>query len=273
MRVLNVQSDYDHNRSVITVVGEPEALVNAVFDAVRIAADLIDLRRHEGAHPRLGATDVVAICAAAGHSPGSGKRGKSPLARRVADELGIPVYFYEESATSPERQNLESIRQKGFEELRDKIGVDPKRQPDLGPAAIHESAGAVVIGARRPLIAYNIYLETQDISIAKAIARVVRHSTGGLRYVKALGFSIPERACVQVSMNLTNYERSSLHTVFELVRSAAQSYGVSIRDSEIVGTVPAAALLDVARHYLRLHEFSNNQVLEMCLLENQVAAS
>jgi glutamate formiminotransferase len=179
------------------------------------------------------------------------------------------VYFYEESATRLERKNLEQIRRKGFEELRDTMASDPTRAPDLGPSHVHESAGATAIGARRPLIAYNIYLNTHDVTIAQEIAKTIRHSSGGLRYVKAMGFDIPERSCVQVSMNLTNYQKSAIHTVFEMVREAAETHGALITESEVVGMLPAAALIDAAKHYLRLHNFGIDQVLEMRLLESE----
>ena len=191
------------------------------------------------------------------------------LAERVAAELEVPIYLYEESATRPERKNLEQIRRKGFEELRDTIPSDPARAPDLGPNHVHESAGATVIGARRPLIAYNIYLNTGDVTIAQAIAKTIRHSSGGLRFVKAMGFEIAERGCVQVSMNLTNYQKSAIHTVFEMVREAAGTHGVAITESEVVGMLPAAVLIDAAKHYLRMHNFSIDQVLEMRLLDSE----
>jgi glutamate formiminotransferase len=189
------------------------------------------------------------------------------LGERVAQQLNIPVYFYEEAATRPERQNLEAIRRKGFEELRDAIRHDAERHPDLGPAEVHPSAGAVVVGARGPLIAYNIYLNSDDVRIAKAIAKAIRHSSGGLRYVKALGLEIPARGQVQVSMNLTNYRKSAMHTVFEMVRSIADSHGAAITDSEVVGLVPMEALVDSARFYLRMHDFASDQILESKLLE------
>jgi glutamate formiminotransferase len=189
------------------------------------------------------------------------------VAERIAGELQIPVYFYEEAATRPERQNLENVRRKGFEELRDVIGTDDTRVPDLGPRQVHPSAGAAIVGARGPLIAYNIYLNTDDLKVARAIARTVRHSSGGLRFVKALGLDIPVRGQVQVSMNLTDYRRTALHTVFNLVRSEAEAYGVQITDSEVVGLIPFDALVGAARHYLRLRHFDPDQILELKLLE------
>jgi glutamate formiminotransferase / 5-formyltetrahydrofolate cyclo-ligase len=267
--VLDVQSDTDHNRSVFTLIGAADDLMESVFSGIKTATELVDLRRHEGAHPRVGATDVVPFVPLLNTTMEEAVAVAHRLGERVASELRVPVYFYEDATKSPERRNLEKVRGKGFEELREVIEIDETRAPDLGPRAVHPSAGAVIIGARRPLIAYNIYLGTKDVKIAQEIARTIRHSTGGLRYVKALGFEIPERGCVQVSMNLTNFSRSSMASVFEMVKQAAESHGVLVTDSEIVGMVPAAALFDAARHYLRMHDFSQDQVLEVRLLENQ----
>ncbi len=267
VHVLDLHSDADHNRSVLTLAGESDALSEAVFRAIQRATESIDLREHSGEHPRIGATDVVPFIPLGTSSMSDAVAAARSLGERVAKELELPVYFYEEAALRPERQNLEAIRRKGFEELRDVIGGDPERQPDIGPSSVHPSAGAVVIGARGPLIAYNIYLNTRDVRIAKAIAKAIRHSSGGLRYVKALGLDIPARGQAQVSMNLTNYQKSAVHTVFELVRALAESYGASITDSEVVGLVPMEALVNSARHYLRMHDFASDQILESKLLE------
>jgi glutamate formiminotransferase len=265
--LLDVHADPDHNRSVFTLVGPPDALLEAVYAGIVAATRLIDLRQHSGVHPRVGAADVVPFVPLHDASMEQAVELAHRLGERVARELDLPVYFYEAAATRPERQNLEQVRRKGFEELRDVIATDPTRLPDVGPPRVHPSAGAIIIGARGPLIAYNIYLSTSNLAIAQTIARTIRHSSGGLRYVKAMGFAIPERNCVQVSMNLTNYRRTAIHTVFEMVRTLAESYGVTITASEVVGLVPAAALFDVARHYLRAHDLRNSQVLEMRLLE------
>lgn len=265
--VLDVHSDADHNRSVFTLVGPRDALLEAAYNGVVAATRLIDLRHHTGEHPRLGATDVVPFIPLRNATVDQAVEMARQLGERVARELAIPVYFYEEAATSDERRNLERVRRKGFEELRDTIADDVSRRPDVGPPRVHESAGAIVIGARGPLIAYNIYLNTQDLKVAQTIARHVRHSSGGLRYVKAMGFAIPERGCVQVSMNLTNFQRSSIHTVFEMVRQEAESHGVAVTESELVGLIPAAALFAAARHYLRMHDLQESQVLELRLLE------
>jgi glutamate formiminotransferase len=261
VKILDLHSDADHNRSVLTLVGERAEVQEAVFRAVTRATELIDLRGHAGEHPRVGATDVVPFIPVGSTPMSEAVAAARELGERVARELHIPVYFYEEAATRPDRQNLENVRRKGFEELRSAITRDDRR-PDIGDAEVHESAGAIVIGARGPLIAYNIYLGTRDLMVAKAIAKSVRQSSGGLRFVKALGIDIPARDQVQVSMNLTNYRKSAIHTVFNLVKSEAESHGVSVTHSEVVGLVPLEALVDAARFYLRLHEFEPDQILE-----------
>jgi len=266
VRILDVHSDADHNRSVLSLAGETAQVKEAVFRAIARATDLIDLRAHTGEHPRLGATDVVPFIPLGDTPLRDAVTAAQELGQRVWNELQIPVYFYEDAALLRERQNLETIRRGGFEELRDAITSDDSRAPDVGERAIHSSAGAIVIGARGPLIAYNIYLNTDDIRIAKAIAKRVRHSSGGLRFVKGLGLDIPARGQVQVSMNLTNFRKTAIHTVFELVRSEARAFGVSVVESEVVGLVPQEALIDAARHYLQLHAFENQQILESRLM-------
>jgi glutamate formiminotransferase len=253
---------------VVTLAGEPEPVQEAVFRSIEKATQLIDLRVHTGEHPRLGATDVVPFIPLGHTTMADAIAAAHAVGERVASELAIPVYFYEEAATRPERRNLENVRRKGFEELRDAISVQEDRAPDIGPAQIHPSAGAIVVGARGPLIAYNIYLNTKDVAVAKAIARTVRHSSGGLRFVKALGLDIPARGEVQVSMNLTNYTKSAIHTVFNLVKSEAEAFGVAVTESEIVGLIPLDALLDAAQYHLRLHGLNREQILELKLLSD-----
>ncbi len=267
VRLLDLHSDHDHNRTVLTLAGEPEALQEALYRSIVKATQLIDLRHHRGEHPRVGATDVVPFIPLGETTMQEAIAAARALGERIATDLEIPVYFYEEAATRPDRKNLENIRRKGFEELREAIEQDEDRAPDLGPRRVHPTAGAIVVGARGPLIAYNIYLDTDDIRIAKAIARTVRQSSGGLRFVKALGLDIPARGQVQVSMNLTNYRQSAIHTVFNLVRCEAESYGVSITDSEVVGLIPLEALVDAARFHLRLHDFELDQILETKFLD------
>lgn len=266
VRILDVHSDGDHNRSVLSLAGETAQVQEAVFRTIVRATDLIDLRSHTGEHPRLGATDVVPFIPLGDTPLRDAVKAAQELGQRVWNELKIPVYFYEDAALLTDRQNLETVRRGGFEELRDAVTTDNSRIPDIGERAVHHSAGAIVIGARGPLIAYNIYLNTDDIRIAKAIAKRVRHSSGGLRFVKGLGLDIPARGQVQVSMNLTNFRKTAIHTVFELVQSEARAYGVSVVESEVVGLVPQEALIDAARHYLQLHTFENQQILESRLM-------
>ena len=261
--VLDMHMDADHNRSVITFVAKADVVVDAAVRVVALASELIDLRHHSGQHPRVGATDVLPFV------PVSGVRMEDCVAlaheagERIWRELGIPVYFYERAALRHDRMNLEDVRRKGFEELRAQIG-DPTlgRTPDSGEPRVHESAGAVVVGARPFLIAYNVNLQTDDIAIARKIARAVRGRDGGLRYLKALGFELPSRGLVQISMNLLDYEKTQVHRAFEAVRREAERYGVSVAGSEIVGLVPQAALDRSAEYFLQIENFAPGLVLE-----------
>ncbi|MFZ5816547.1 MAG: glutamate formimidoyltransferase [Bacillota bacterium] len=266
VKLLSVSADADHNRTVVTFVGNPEQVVRAAIRGVEVAARLIDLTQHQGNHPRMGATDVIPFI------PISGCDMKDcvALARQVGEalgQMGIPVFLYEEAATRPDRKNLADVRRGEFEGLREKIGKDPDKTPDFGPNAIHPTAGCTAVGARMPLIAYNINLGTSDLEIAKKIAKAVRGSSGGLVGCKALGIPLAERNQVQVSMNMVNYKDTPLHRAFELVRIEAERYGVPVVGSEIVGLVPMDALVGVARHYLRLEGFKSDQVLEKRLME------
>lgn len=269
VRLLDRSMDAGHNRSVVTIVGSPDAVVEAAFRGVAEAARHIDLRSHQGEHPRMGAADVVPFVPIRG----IGMSDCVALARRVGErigrELSIPVYLYEEAATRPERRNLAEVRAPQFEGLLSLVGTDPARTPDFGPNALHPSAGAVAVGSRHPLVAYNVFLNTSDRSIATAIARAVRHQTGGMRYVKALGMAVDERGWVQVSMNLTNTSGSPIHRVLEMIRSEAARHGVAVVESQVVGLLSADALLDAAEHYLQLNSFSRSQVLEYRLLEDR----
>jgi glutamate formiminotransferase len=258
-QVLDTQSDVDHNRSVVTIVGRPQSVLEAMFLGIAQAAESIDMNHHRGEHPRMGATDVVPFvpiqsmdmddCVALAHR----------LGERVGTELGIPVYLYEAAATRPERRNLAAVRQGEYEKLRDEIAANPDRVPDFGPSAMG-TAGATAIGARPSLIAFNVYLNTDDVLPAKAIAKAVRHSSGGLRFVKALGLIVDGQA--QVSMNMTDYRRTPLHRVVELIRVEAARFGLQVTHSEVVGLLPARALVDAAQHYLQLQGFSSDQILE-----------
>lgn len=264
VNVLDLHTDADHNRSVVTFAGTPDAVVEAAFQAVAQAAALIDLDDHHGEHPRIGATDVVPFVPLAGATMADCVALAQQLGERVGRELNIPVYLYEAAATRPERQNLALLRQGNYEGLKVEIASNPDRQPDFGPAHLGK-AGATVIGARIPLIAYNVYLTTDDVDIARRIARDIRFSGGGLANVKALGMLVKGRA--QVSMNLTDYTQTPIHRVVELIRREAQRYGVGIHHAELVGLIPQAALMDAARWYLQLDDFNTDQILETRLLQ------
>ena len=265
---LGTHIDADHNRSVVTFVAPPEVVVDAALRVVARASELIDLSKHAGQHPRMGACDVLPFvpvrgvtveeCVALAHEAG----------RRIWDELSIPVYFYESAALRSERRNLADVRRGGFELLREQIATAPERAPDVGEPRIHPTAGACIVGVRPLLIAYNVTLKTGDLSIAKRIARAVRERDGGLLHLKALGFELESRGVVQVSMNLTSYERTNLHHAFEAVRREAESLGVEVLASEIVGLVPQAALYAAAAHFLKLENYTADVVLE-----NRIAAA
>ncbi|HYY42021.1 MAG TPA: glutamate formimidoyltransferase, partial [Pyrinomonadaceae bacterium] len=254
--VLDTHSDADHNRTVITFVAAPEAAVEAAVRAAALAVELIDLREHTGAHPRVGALDVLPFVPVSGVTLADCVRLAHEAGGRIARELAVPVYFYEAAAQRPDRVNLEDVRRKGFEQLRAEIGVEPARAPDAGAAGVHETAGACVVGARPFLIAYNVNLHTRDVTIARRIARAVRGRDGGLRYLKALGFELPERGLTQVSMNLVRFEQTALHHAFAAVRQEAARWGVNIAGSEIVGLIPQAALDRGAEYFLQLENFA-----------------
>jgi glutamate formiminotransferase len=264
--LLDRTSDADHNRSVLTFLGEGEALVAAMAALVGAALDTIDLRTHSGAHPRLGAVDVIPFVPVRGATTADCVALAKTLGKTLADRYGLPVYLYEDAASRPERQNLANIRKGEFEGLASKMS-DPAWKPDFGPSAPHPSGGASVVGARAPLVAYNINLGTGDLAVADRIAKAIRHLSGGYRYVKAMGVKLEARGQVQVSINMTNFEKTPLHRVFETVRSEAEREGVAVAGSEIVGLVPQAALLAAAAHYLRLEADPAPQVLENKLLE------
>ncbi len=262
VQILDVEMNPDHNRAVVTFIGEPENVLEAAFRGTKKASELIDLRRHKGEHPRIGATDVIPFVPISNISTEECVVLARRLGERVARELKIPVYLYEAAATRPERENLANIRKGEFEALQKEIETNPDRLPDFGEPRIHPTAGATVIGARFPLIAYNINLNTQDVTIAKNIARAIRYKDGGFRYAKALGFELREENLAQVSINMTNYLQTPLYRVFEAVKSEARRYGVTIKESEIVGLVPEKALIDTALYYLQLNKFNEAQILE-----------
>jgi glutamate formiminotransferase len=260
-RIIDLSMDPDHNRSVITIVGEPEGLANGVLALARKAVERIDLRKHQGAHPRMGAVDVIPFIPVRGVTMSECVALSREVGKRIAQELEVPVYLYEESATSEGRRNLAVIRKGEFEGFAEKIAL-PEWRPDFGAPRLHPTAGAVAVGAREFLIAYNINLATSDITVAKEIAAAVRFSSGGLRYVKALGFPLAERGIVQVSMNLTNFKKTPILRVFEMVKREAERRGVMVMGSEIVGMIPRQALYDVASAALQVEGFSSELVLE-----------
>jgi glutamate formiminotransferase/glutamate formiminotransferase/formiminotetrahydrofolate cyclodeaminase len=260
--VLDIHIDPDHNRSVITFVTAPELAVEAAFRAVALAAELIDMGQHTGQHPRLGATDVLPFVPVRGVTLNDCVQLARQAGERIARELSIPVYFYESAALKPDRVNLEDVRRGGLELLRDQIAHEPSRAPDAGPLRIHETAGAIAVGARPFLIAFNINLRSRDLSIARRIARSVRARHGGLPFVKALGFELSTRGLVQVSMNLVNYEQTGMSQAYEAVHREADKLGVEIASTEIVGLVPQAALDRSAEYFKKLEVFSEDRILE-----------
>ena len=261
VRLLDYSSDQSHNRSVFTLAGDGPAVKAAVLAMYERALLAIDLRQHAGEHPRLGAVDVVPFVPIEGVTMNDCVVLAKDVAAEVASRFQVPVYLYEEASANPARKNLEDIRRGEFEGLAAKMASDGWA-PDFGPKMPHQSAGASVIGARMPLIAYNINLATDRLDVAKKIAAAIRHSSGGFRFVKAAGFELKDRGVVQVSMNLTNYEKTPIFRFFETVKREAERYGVQVLESEIVGLVPAAALNAVAEYYLQVTGFNGNQILE-----------
>lgn len=261
LRVLDYSSDASHNRTVVTFVGTPEACEEAAFAGISRARDLIDMEKHEGEHPRLGATDVVPFIPISGVTMEECVEIARNVGKRVGEELEIPVYLYEEAATRPERRNLANVRRGEYEGLKESIGL-PEKAPDFGPARVHPTAGATVIGARMPLIAFNVNLGTSDIGIARRIARAVRASSGGLANVKALGVMLEDRQIAQVSMNLVNYVKTPIPRVLEMVRREAARYGVPVIESELIGLMPMDAVLDTAAYYLQLPKLEQSQIIE-----------
>jgi len=258
IKILDYSSDKDHNRTVLTMIGSPEQVKEAAIKTAKKAAELIDMSLHEGAHPRMGATDVIPF------TPVSNITIEEcvEIAKEVGEEIGswgIPVYLYEDAATSPDRRNLADIRKGQYEAFFEKI-KDPKWKPDYGPQEMNVKSGGTVVGARVPLIAFNVNLDTPDVEIANKIARKVRHIGGGLRYVKGIGLKLEDRNQTQVSMNLVNFEKTSVYQAFEMVKMEAKRYGVNVVGSEVIGTVPMKSLLDAAEYYLQIENFSMDQI-------------
>ncbi|HEX9341169.1 MAG TPA: glutamate formimidoyltransferase [Thermoplasmata archaeon] len=267
VRILDVQMDADHNRSVITFVGDRPAVSEAAFRAASAAVEGIDMNAHRGEHPRVGALDVLPFVPIAGATMADCVALARAVGQRIADELHVPVYLYEAAATRPDRRALPDVRRGEYEGLKAEIETNPDRKPDFGPARLHPTAGACIVGARPLLIAWNVNLRTADVGIAKRIARAIRESDGGLPAVRAKGFALSERGLVQVSMNMVDYRRTSLVQAFEAIRRLADQEGVEIAESEIVGLVPLDALVDGATQYFKLARFHRAQILETRLWE------
>lgn len=265
VKVQDVSSDPDHNRSVLTYLGEPEAVLKATRAMAKKTFELIDMSKHHGSHPRMGAVDVVPFI------PIRGVETKEAveIARRFGKfvgEQGVPVYYYEDAATRPERKSLTDIRKGEYEALPEKL-KSPAWAPDEGPAVFNPKSGGLVTGARFPLVAFNVNLRTENLEIAQKIAKAVRQINGGYRFVRAIGLSLEDQKMVQVSMNLTHYQKTPIPRVFETIRSEAARYGVNVAGTELIGPVPLGALEEVLKHYLQVHDFSMDQIIENALIE------
>ncbi|MBD3168709.1 MAG: glutamate formimidoyltransferase [candidate division Zixibacteria bacterium] len=266
--LLDKEMDADHNRAVVTFIGDPQGVKQAAFLAIEKASQLIDLEKHSGEHPRMGATDVCPFVPVSGVSMADCKVLAEELGKEVGEKLQIPVYLYEKAARTPERENLADIRRGEYEGIRDSIATDDSRIPDFGPRKTHPTAGAIAIGARPFLVAYNVYLGSNNLTAAKKIAKAVRSRSGGFTHCKALGFEIKERNQVQVSMNLVNYKKTPIFRVFDTIKNEAERWGERVTSSEIVGLTPLQALVNCADHYLRLENFDIGQVLEFKMLSD-----
>ena len=265
--ILDYSSDKDHNRTVLTMIGSPEQVKEAAINTAKKAAELIDMTKHEGAHPRMGATDVIPFTPVSNVTIAECVE----IAKEVGAEIGswgIPIYLYEDAASTPERTNLAKIRKGQYEGFFEKIKGE-EWKPDFGPQEMNAKSGATVVGARVPLVAFNINLDTPDVEIADKIAKTVRHIGGGLRFVKGIGLKLEDRNQTQVSMNLVNFEKTSVYQAFEMVKMEAKRYGVNVVGSEVIGTVPMKALLDAAEYYLQIENFSIEQILEKKLLDEK----
>lgn len=262
IKVLDVEMDTDHNRSVVTFIGGKEDVQEAAFRGARTASNLIDLNVHRGQHPRIGALDVLPFVPVSGVTMAECVDMANNVGARVGNELDIPVYLYESAARTPARTNLEDVRRGEFEGLRESILTDDSRMPDYGPRRLHPTAGAIAVGARMPLIAFNVNLRSADLDVAKAIARKIRASNGGFPKVKALGLRLEAKGIVQVSMNLTDYTVTGIPAVFEAIRREAEERGVEVLESELIGLIPLEAVCDLARNAVKMGAFTSGQVLE-----------
>lgn len=269
MRLLDYQTDPNHNRLVVTVIGEPEPLRDAVVASFGRAVELIDMTKHEGQHPRMGAVDVVPFIPCRNATLEEADALAKEVAKTVGEQYGIPCFLYESSATAPHRANLASIRKGQFEGMAEKMQDTEKWAPDFGPAAPHPTAGVSAVGARMPLVAYNVNLGTDNLEIANQIARRVRNINGGYHYIKAIGVMLEDRNLAQVSMNLTDYTKTAVYRAFEAVKMEAKRYGVPVLESEIVGLLPMQALVDCAEYYLQVAGFDPSQIMENRLLEEE----
>lgn len=266
VKLLDFSSDFDHNRTVVTVVGEPEPLKSAMVEAIGTAARLIDLTKHQGEHPRMGATDVVPFIPIKNADMNECIALAKAVAKEAAEKFNLPFFLYEKAASAPHRENLATVRKGQFEGMAEKM-KQPEWQPDFGPSEPHPTAGVTAIGARMPLVAFNVNLNTTNLQIADAIAKKVRFIGGGLRYCKAMAVDLKEKGMAQVSMNMTDYTKTSLYQSYEMIAMEARRYGVTVASSEIVGLVPAAALMDVATYYMGITDFKIEQVLDLRVME------
>lgn len=268
--LFDYRADPDHNRLVVSLVGEPDPVEKALLEAAETAVRHIDMNSHEGAHPRVGAIDVIPFTPVQGMTMEECVRFARDFGQRYHERTGVPVYFYEDAAVRPDRARLEVIRKGQYEALK-KEASNPERWPDIGEHSLHPTAGATVIGARKFLVAFNVNLRTRDLSIAKQIANAVRASSGGLCAVKGIGVSLEDKGMVQVSMNIVDYEKNALYRVLEMIRFEARRWGVEVAETEIYGMIPARALLETAAYYLQVADFDPLQVLELKLLERMGA--
>ena len=261
VKLVSYEADQDYNRVVVTVLGEPQAVKNAVLDAIGVATEVIDLNQHKGEHKRMGATDVVPFIPIRNMTVEECVVLSKEMGQAIQENYGIPVFLYEDSASAPHRINLAKIRKGEFEGMGDKI-KEEEWGPDFGPRKIHPTAGATAVGARFPLVAYNIDLDTDNIEVANAIAKAIRQSSGGLQYIKAGGVEIKEKGITQVTMNITNYKKNPIYRVFEAVKMEARRYGINVLGSEVVGLCPMEALTETSEYYLGLHGFSKDKIIE-----------
>ncbi len=265
VKLIDYQPDADHNRLVVEVIGEPEAVIDAVLESVKVASEIIDMSKHEGAHPRMGAVDVIPFVPVTEVTTEDCVEYANKVGKAIG-EMGIPVYLYEDAATTPERKNLAKVRKGQYEAFFDKI-KEEEWKPDFGPQEMNEKSGVTGVAARFHLVAFNVNLNTDNLEVAQAIAKKVRHIGGGLRFVKGIGLALEEKGQVQVSMNLVNFEKTRIYQALEMVKSEAKRYGVTVANTELIGLLPLQALIDSAAYYMQIEDFKPEQVLETLLIE------